>query len=209
MMSSSARPRIIGTPANDAWAPEGFGVVRGAPATENDAQLKAREIAQATAEAFERGRAEGERAEQARLRNALAAATEALEAVREGEERWAGAIEENIAALAVAVARHVVDRELTAEADDTRAIVRRALEAFPLDQPVRIRVCPQDLAVIGSFAESGTAAIPGAPAREAHWIADPRVLPGGCVIEGREKIVDGRVDTALERVYRRLAYKDS
>ncbi|MBI3792869.1 MAG: hypothetical protein HY275_18580, partial [Gemmatimonadetes bacterium] len=101
-MSSSARPRIIGSPASDAWAPEGFGVLRGSVTPENDEQLRAREIAQARAEAFERGRAEGERAEQARLRQALAVATEALEAVREGEERWAGAIEENIAALAVA-----------------------------------------------------------------------------------------------------------
>jgi flagellar biosynthesis/type III secretory pathway protein FliH len=28
---------------------------------------------------------------------------------------------------------------------------------------------------------------------------------GGCVIEGRDRIVDGRVDTALERIYRGLS----
>jgi hypothetical protein len=28
------------------------------------------------------------------------------------------------------------------------------------------------------------------------------------VVEGRERIVDGRVETALERVYRRLARTD-
>lgn len=210
-MSSSARPRIIGAPARESFAAEGFGfAARGAAApAEDERAQRERELAQARAEAFERGRAEGERAEQARLRQALAAATEALEAIREGEERWVGMIEENIAALAVAVARHVVDRELGQDAEVTKALVRRALEAFPIDQPVRIRVSPQDLAIIGTFDEAGTAALPGAPQREAHWVADPRILAGGCVVEGRERIVDGRVDTALERVYRRLAYKDS
>jgi hypothetical protein len=29
------------------------------------------------------------------------------------------------------------------------------------------------------------------------------------VVEGRERIVDGRVDTALERVYRRLTYNNA
>ena len=209
-MSSSARSRIIGAPATDGWHAEGFAAAR--PATslaEDDAAARTRELETARAEAFERGRAEGERAEAARLRQALAAATEALEAVRESEERWVGAIEENIAALAVTVARHIVDRELGTEADVTRSMVRRALDTFPIDQPVRIRVNPQDLAVIGAFPEAGSAAMSGAIAREAHWMADARVLPGGCVVEGRERIVDGRVDTALERVYRRLAYKDT
>ncbi len=209
-MSSSARPRIIGMPATDAWHAEGLAPTRvSSSAAEDEAARQAREIANARTEAFERGRAEGERAEAARLRHALAAATEALDAVRESEERWVGAIEENIAALAVSVARHIVDRELGTDAEVTRAMVRRALDTFPIDQPVRIRVHPQDLAVIGAFPEAGSTAQPGSAAREAHWMADTRVLPGGCVVEGRERIVDGRVDTAIERVYRRLAYKDT
>ena len=44
------------------------------------------------------------------------------------------------------------------------------------------------------------------PRRESHWIADHRISTGGCVVEGRDRIIDGRVDTALERAYRRLAY---
>jgi flagellar biosynthesis/type III secretory pathway protein FliH len=210
-MSSSARSRIIGLPATDAWHAEGFAppTRRATSQAEDDALTHARELELARAEAFERGRAEGERAEAARLRQALALATEALEAVRESEERWVGAIEENIAALAVAVARHIVDRELGTEAEVTRTMVRRALDTFPIDQPVRIRVNPQDLAVISAFPETGSTGMAGAIVREAHWMGDARVMPGGCVVEGRERIVDGRVDTALERVYRRLAYKDT
>jgi flagellar biosynthesis/type III secretory pathway protein FliH len=49
----------------------------------------------------------------------------------------------------------------------------------------------------------------GAEQRPAHWIADAQVKSGGCVVEGRDRIVDGRVDTALERVYRRLAHQNA
>ena len=102
-----------------------------------------------------------------------------------------------------------LDREVGTEAEVTQKIVRKALDTFPIDQPVRIRVNPQDLAVLSAYAEPGSTAMPGMPARDAVWLGDVRVLPGGCIVEGRERIVDGRVDTALERVYRRIAYKDS
>ena len=46
-------------------------------------------------------------------------------------------------------------------------------------------------------------------ARDASWLADARVARGGCLVEGRERIVDGRVDTALERAYRRMAQIDA
>jgi flagellar biosynthesis/type III secretory pathway protein FliH len=50
---------------------------------------------------------------------------------------------------------------------------------------------------------------PIAGTREATWLADPRVSRGGCLIEGRDRIVDGRVDTALERAYRHMADLDA
>ena len=45
--------------------------------------------------------------------------------------------------------------------------------------------------------------------RDTTWVADPRVSRGGCLIEGRDRIVDGRVDAALERAYRRMAQVDA
>jgi hypothetical protein len=41
---------------------------------------------------------------------------------------------------------------------------------------------------------------------DALWLGDARVQPGGCLVEGRDRIIDGRVDTALDRTYRRLTY---
>ncbi|MCX5761911.1 MAG: FliH/SctL family protein [Gemmatimonadetes bacterium] len=166
-----------------------------------------REMHDAYTLAFEEGRHEGEHAERARLRTALAAAEESIEALRAGEERWQGMIEENICALAVSVARHIVDREVADNPDIMEKLVRRALAEFPIDQPVRVRVNPTDMQIIqANGGQAALDALTGTPPREAHWIPDVRISRGGSVVEGRDRIIDGRVDTALERVYRRLTY---
>lgn len=170
----------------------------------------------ALADAYARGRADGEEAgratEQVRLAHALHAAEDALDALRAGESRWSGQVEENICALSAAVARQVIGRELAGDAATLTDLVRRALAEFPVDQPLTIRVNPLDLAAMASARPTGDgAALPTAmgtasvaPNRDTRWIADPAIEPGGCVVEGRERIVDGRVDTALERIYRQL-----
>lgn len=158
---------------------------------------------------YEEGRAEGEMAEGARLRNAVAAAEEALDGLRSGEMRWTGTIEENICALAVAVARHVIGRELREDAKPVLDLVRDALAEFPIDQPIRIRLSPGDLLAIRQMEDGEDRLAAFTQDREARWVGDSQVAPGGCVVEGRERIVDGRVDTALERIYRRLTYTNA
>jgi flagellar assembly protein FliH len=167
-------------------------------------------IAEAYAEGFEEGRHEGEIAEAARLRTAVEAATEALDELRAGEVRWTGTIEENVCALAVAIARQVVGRELATDIEPVIELVRRALSEFPIDQPIRIRINPADLnAMRSADAVEGDRLGAIAPDRDAGWQPDPAIAPGGVVVEGRERIIDGRVDTALERVYRRLTYTNA
>jgi flagellar assembly protein FliH len=156
---------------------------------------------------FDEGRHEGETAERARLRTTLAAAEDGLEALRAGEARWSGMIEENIVALSVAIARHIMEREVSLDHTIVTALVQHALVEFPVDHPVRIRVNPSDLAAIEAQGDGQLAALTSGPDRNALWIGDPRIGIGGCVVEGRDRIVDGRVDTAIERVYRRLAHK--
>ena len=157
----------------------------------------------AFAQGFQAGRDAGGDAERERLETPLAAVTSLIEELREREAQWAERMEENLCALAVAVGRQLFDAELQAAPAHTATLVRRALTEFPMDQPVTIRVNPNDLASItAAVVVEGTHAAVGRP--DAQWVPDPRVIPGGCVVEGRDRIVDGRVDTALERVYRRL-----
>jgi flagellar assembly protein FliH len=114
-------------------------------------------------------------------------------------------LEENIATLAVIVARHIVQREVSLDADVVADLVRRSLTEFPIDQTVRIRVNPMDLALLTMNGDKA----PITGKHDVSWLADNRIARGGCLIEGRDRIVDGRVDTALERAYRRMAKHDA
>jgi flagellar biosynthesis/type III secretory pathway protein FliH len=160
-------------------------------------------VDEAFSQGFDAGRDAGAAAERARLESAHAAVISLLVELREREARWMERLEENIAALAVAVGRQLFDGDLQASPAHTATLVKRALAEFPIDQPVSIRVNPSDLASItaSAVADGGQLTVGRA---DPLWVPDPRVAPGGCVIEGRDRIVDGRVDVALERVYRRL-----
>ncbi len=153
----------------------------------------------AYAAGIETGRAEAAAASQAAIASAVEALWLAVEEVRVAESRWTVALQDNVAALAAAAARHVIGREVATDDTLVCRLAARAVEEYPQGQPLHIRVNAADLATLrDAFATTPRAA-------ELRWIADPRVERGGCVVEGRERIVDGRVDTALERVYRRLS----
>jgi flagellar assembly protein FliH len=170
-----------------------------------EAQLAARRPALERA-AYERGRAEGARlaGEQSRepMRRVLEALTEAAEAVRAHEQRWLGNLEENLAAVAVSVARHLIDRELTADPSLVGDLVARALRQFPLETKLSVRLHPDDHALVGRALAADT--LPIDPALAIHWVPDAQVVRGGCLVEGRERVLDGRLDSALERAYRAL-----
>jgi flagellar assembly protein FliH len=166
-------------------------------------------IEQVNAEAFARGlsqgRTEGENAARMQLSSAAEALTAATTQLRAEEQRYLHGLEENLAALAVTVARQIIGREVRQDATLVVDLVRRALTEFPLDQPIRVRVHPLDLSAITTATTSEGAPLEVAPQRDLAWLADARLQRGGAMLEGRERVVDGRVDLALERAYRRLA----
>jgi flagellar assembly protein FliH len=173
-------------------------------------QVTAEERARLIDEGYARGLADGEAKARAAAHGEVDEAITSLRGIA-AELSEAGTLapsilEENIAALAVVVARQIVAKEVSLEKDLVANLVRRALTEFPIDQAVRIRVNPLDLSLLTVTAPNA-GGITGN--RDATWLADPRVSRGGCLIEGRDRIVDGRVDTALERAYRRMAQIDA
>jgi flagellar biosynthesis/type III secretory pathway protein FliH len=224
-MRLSNRPGVLAPSAQEAnaarWAPDDMampGWPAGSPAIQPESHVHQAErerleleqrIEDARAAGYEAGRLDGQLAEAARLHNAVAAAERALDAIRAGETKWQECVTENIAALAVTIARHIVGRELRSDAASVADLVKRALAEFPIDQPMRVRINPHDLSLLSQPAAGGGEPVSIAPNRDVRWLADSRIHPGGCVVEGREHIVDGRVDTALERLYRKLANNDA
>jgi flagellar biosynthesis/type III secretory pathway protein FliH len=169
---------------------------------EQVAQMRAR----VEADAFASGRAAGiqEAGESAReqLMRVLQALTEATASVQAHEQRWLGNVEENLAAAAVTVARHLIHRELTAEPSVITDLVKRSLQQFPLERNITVRLHPDDLTIVQQALLDDP---DGATAqRDVRWHADPHIVRGGCLVDGRERVLDGRIDTALERAYRAL-----
>jgi len=163
------------------------------------------ERARIEADAYARGRADGERAARATLEETIAHTTSALNeavlSVQMHEARWLSNAEENIAALSVLVARHVLQREILADRTFVCDLVTTAIEQYPIDEEITVRLHPDDLAACRPVLDRA----PGAGVRTLRWLADTNIQRGGCLTEGRERIIDGRVDTSLERAYRMLA----
>jgi flagellar biosynthesis/type III secretory pathway protein FliH len=203
------------------WAPDDIaklawpiGPVASQPESQVDQAERLRQeielrVEEAHAAGYAAGRLDGELAEAARFRNATTATELALDTIRASEARWQECVTENIAALAVTVARHIVGRELDSDAASVADLVKRALAEFPIDQPMRVRVNPHDLSLLSQPTPTGGEPLSIAPNRDVRWLADSRIQPGGCVVEGRDRIIDGRVDTALERLYRTLTDNDA
>lgn len=187
------------TPSADAEAAE----------DEVDARVAARLAAlrpSIEAEAFTRGHAAGVQAAGAAAHEQVAriaqALGDAMQAVQTHEQRWLGNVEENLAAIAVTIARHLIHRELSVDPSVVTSLVTRAVKQFPLERTISVRLHPDDHAIVQEALEASTLELP--TTRDVHWHADAHIVRGGCLVEGRERVLDGRIDTALERAYRTL-----
>jgi flagellar assembly protein FliH len=215
--SVRATPAASVQPPAGVWAPNELAVQRQRTADSPNvpvvtSAIVAEEREQAIQEGYTRGLAEGERigfaAAQSQVSEAATVLAQITAQLQEASTLAPAILEENIAAIAVIVARQIVAREVTLDSELVADLVRRALTEFPIDQAVRIRVNPLDLSLLtlnGIAKESA----PITGSRDASWLADARLSRGGCLIEGRDRIVDGRVDTALERAYHRMAQIDA
>lgn len=197
-------------PTPSQWAPDEIGGAStdGAAHQPKGEEEWLEEVELARSEGFGAGLAEGEsrgrRAERERVSSAVRALEEAVRAMHENEARWTDTLEDNTAALAVAVARQIIGRELRTDRAPVVDLVRKALAEFPAEEALRVRLHPHDLSLL-SVAAPGGEPPAVAPGRSVRWIADPAVEPGGCLVEGRERIADARLGHALDRVYKALS----
>lgn len=155
-------------------------------------------------EAFQRGLKEGEAAGLERALRELnptrQAAEQAANQLTVLWEELTGRTEENVMALALVVARRILEKELRAAPELVGELVEKALTHFPLDQKIKVRLNPADLTFLSG--EGPNRPPVETAGREVRWIPDDTVSRGGCLVEGPEHVVDGRLDTALERIYR-------
>ncbi len=160
-------------------------------------------VEEARVEAYALGLLDGQRQESEKLTIALESLAAAVDEVRDARPSWIDNAEKNLFTLAVAVARQILGRELTTDPDTVKQLVSRAITRFPLEEPLTIRLHPSDLSHISAAALEGPGSDPAA-GRDVRWRADGHIDEGSCVVEGPERMVDGRVDKALLRIYQAL-----
>lgn len=155
-------------------------------------------------EAYQRGvqdgMIQGARQADQQLRSAHMALDGMLRQFGEMQESWSETMVDSMAALAVSIAHQILDRELTTSPETIEELIAAALDRFPVDHAIRIRVNAADLdALRASGAEAEMTRN-----RWAQWVAEESVDKGSFVVEGPEKIVDGRIDHSLEKIYRSM-----
>jgi type III secretion protein L len=143
------------------------------------------------AEAVAAGREEG-----------LASAAAALAGAARERDRRLAAVERELVALAVDVARRILGRELALDPESVVGIAREALVAARGRRELTLRVNPADAAAV----RGAPALLAGALAPAAAFAIreDPAVPPGGALVETEAGLVDARLETQLAALLRAL-----
>lgn len=153
-------------------------------------------IAAAERAAFARGHAEGERAAvmsaSTRVDAMVARFATAIENVAAARTAMLHDAEHDLVRLAMAIAEHVLRRQVQLDPSLLTAMARSALERLGSATAVTIHVNPADFETIKQQ--------PGATVSAVELVADPDVHPGGCIA----RTAGGSVDVSLDAQFREL-----
>ena len=107
--------------------------------------------------------------------------------------------EEDVVALALAVARRILHRELTMAPDALLGLVKAALEKIEAREIHRVRIRPDDAAMVQQHLEKM-----GLP-RRVEVTADPGLANGAAIFDSSRGALDVSVETQLAEIERGFA----
>jgi flagellar assembly protein FliH len=126
----------------------------------------------------------------------LARAIEEMSGMR---QRFRHEAEEDVVALALAIARRILHRELTMAPDALLGLVKAALEKIEAREVHRVRIRPEDAPMVKQFLEKM-----GLP-QKVEVISDPGLERGAAILDSSHGALDASVETQLEEIERGLA----
>jgi flagellar assembly protein FliH len=150
-----------------------------------------------------------ERAEQMvvdKLNSLIPAMHEAAEALLHERDQWRAEWEAIGVRLSIAIAKKLIRKEFDADPEAAHASFAAVLELAAGQPRVSIRMHPNDIALLGEHADEVAAGL--ASCAEAIVTPDESMMPGGCFIETQHGIIDGRIDTQLNRIASELLESD-
>ena len=114
-------------------------------------------------------------------------------------QRFRHEAEEDVVALALAIARRILHRELTIAPEALLGIVKAALEKIEAREVHRVRVRPEDAPAVKEFLDKM-----GLPQR-VEVVADPGLERGAAILDSGRGALDASVETQLSEIERGLA----
>jgi flagellar assembly protein FliH len=114
-------------------------------------------------------------------------------------QRFRHEAEEDVVALALAIARRILHRELTIAPEALLGIVKAALEKIEAREVHRVRIRPEDAPAVKQFLDKM-----GLPQR-VEVVADPGLERGAAILDSGRGALDASVETQLSEIERGLA----
>lgn len=153
---------------------------------------------------YEDGVRDGAAAAEREIRAAIEAVRHISDSLSIARNELAGDHARGIYALATAVAKKLIQREIELDPAAMQGLIERATELMPPDAPFTARLNPSDLEAITPFLESMNAQ---GRVSAVEWLADPAIERGGFRLENPLRVVDGRIDVALRNLYESLDHE--
>jgi flagellar assembly protein FliH len=173
---------------------------------------------EAHARGLEQGRQEGQRqaAEQIQKRateiadkssrdglaTTLPAMKAAVNALVIERDRWLAEWEATAVRLSAAIAERLVKRQIAIKPEITGGMIKSALQLAAGMPQIKLRLNPDDAALLGAHATEVVRAL--ASAADAEITPDATLTRGSCVIQTKHGIIDARLETLLERIISEL-----
>lgn len=172
------------------------------PSIDNQLSVLAAEAERKMADAFERGkregRMEGERAALAQLDPVIQRLTRSITDAAAAGARLRREAEEDVVKLSVAIARRILNRELSLDPEAVLGLVRVALERVDAQEIHRVRTHPEDAPRIAAELDSMSLV------QKIEVLADSTLERGAVLLETKRGTLDASLATQLAEIERGL-----
>jgi flagellar assembly protein FliH len=156
-------------------------------------------VAVARQQGFEEGQAAARQSVAGQVEAMQMKLARSIEELTGSRPRYRRQAEQDVVALALAVARRILHRELTVAPEALLGLVKAALDKMEAREVHQVRVSRGDAPMVRQFFDQMV--LP----QRVEVIPDAKLVPGGVMIESSRGLLDASVDTQLSEIERGFA----
>jgi len=122
-----------------------------------------------------------------------------LRSLNEPFEELDTQVEQELVALAIAIAQQIIRREIKVNPDQIMAVIREALEVLPASaRNIKVALHPQDAALVKQLSTVSE--------ENQQWllIEDPALMRGGCKVTTDASQIDASIESRLAAIFSQI-----